>query len=278
MTDEPGAAAPDLEAERKGVLEHWNKDAVESMYDKHLLQAEIRLISRWVPRDSKVLDAGCGEGEGTRVYAGIPGVVVHGADFADTRLKMAARRLRGLRNVTLKKVDFLDPYELDRDYDVVVSQRFLINIPGWRRQQQVLAGLLERLRKGGTLVLLEGSQQGVAELNAFRALWGLAPIPVKWHNYFVRDDDLKAFMRARGAQLLCEDGLGAYFMLTRGVRPVLDKNLAWDCPFNRAAASEPMAEALGLGARFSRLRLWVFRKGGQRARSAQLSAKRRSIG
>ena len=54
------------------VLEHWNRDDVESMYDKHLLNAEIELIKRRITPNTKILDAGCGEGEGTLAYSAIP--------------------------------------------------------------------------------------------------------------------------------------------------------------------------------------------------------------
>jgi hypothetical protein len=47
-------------------------------------------------------------------------------------------------------------------------------------------------------------------------------------------------MRQRAYNLLEEDGLGTYFLLTRGVRPVLEKELNWDCEFNRLAPTPEM--------------------------------------
>src|SRR5438093_7743623 len=106
------------------ILDYWNRDDVESMADKYLLNAEIDLVSRRIPPHSKMLDAGCGEGEGTLVYSNIPGVVIHAVDFSETRLRKTAERLKGRTNVTLKHLDFLGQYTLDRDYDVILSQRF----------------------------------------------------------------------------------------------------------------------------------------------------------
>src|SRR5690349_16329657 len=120
------------------VLAYWNDNAVESMYDKNLLNAEIELIRRRIPPGAKILDAGCGEGEGTLVYASVPGTTVHGVDFSETRLRKAAETLNGQQNVLLKQVDFLGDYELDDDFDVVVSQRFMINLMEWPLQQKVL--------------------------------------------------------------------------------------------------------------------------------------------
>lgn len=242
------------------ILQCWDQDDVESMYDKHLLNAEIELIAQRIRPNSKILDAGCGEGEGTLAYSTIPGVAVHAFDFSQTRLKKAAERLKDKTNVLLKQIDVLEEHRLDDDYDIIVSQRFLINLTEWRLQSKVLLDLMKRLKPGGRLLMLEGSQQGVDALNEFRGAWGLDPIPVKWHNLFFPDDVLIEFMRKQGYELKEQDGLGTYFLLTRGVRPNLDKELHWDCEFNRLAASRKMEDFLGLGQKFSRLKLWVFQK------------------
>lgn len=242
------------------VLEYWNDNVVESMYDKNLLNAEIELIKRRIPENAKILDAGCGEGEGTIVYSSLPGATVHAVDFSETRLRKAQERLVDRTNVTLKQVDFLGDYALEDDYDVVVSQRFMINLMEWSLQQKVLLDLMSRLKPGGRLLMLEGSQQGVDSLNEFRSAWGLDPLPVKWHNLFFDDNALLEFMRENGHELEDHDGLGSYFLLTRGVRPKLDENLNWDCEFNSLAAARRTEELLDFGPKFSRLKLWVFKK------------------
>ena len=245
------------------VLEYWNDESVESMYDKHLLHAEIELVRKRIAPGSKILDAGWGEGEGTEVYASIRDVVIHAADFSETMLAKARKRLAGRENVTLKQADLLDVYSLEKDYDVVVSQRCLINLMDWELQRKALLDLMGLLAPGGRLLLLEGSQQGVASLNELRAAWGLDPIPVKWHNRFFDDEALLSTMQENGYPLVDRDGLGAYFVLTRGIRPNLDQNLAWDCDFNRLAASDEIRDLLGIDpTRFSRLKLWVFESPG----------------
>mgnify|MGYP003587182712 CR=1 FL=1 len=242
------------------ILEYWDREDVESMYDKHLLNAEIELIRRRLAPGSKILDAGCGEGEGTLAYSMLPGAKVHAVDFSATRLRKAQACVAGRGNVTFQQVDFLKPYRLDRDFDAIVSQRFLINLPEWELQGRVLLELMEHLKPGGRLLMLEGSQPGVDELNGFRAACGLEPIPVKWHNLFFDDEVLVGFMREHGYPLAEVDGLGSYLLLTRGVRPLLDAKLDWNCEFNARAASPAVDASLRLGARFSRLKLWVFRK------------------
>ena len=242
------------------LLEYWDRDDVESMYDKHLLNREIELIRQRIPPNMKLLDAGCGEGEGTLAYSAIPGVVVHAVDFSKTRLRKAAEQLEHQKNVKLKQVDFLGRYSLDNDYDIVISQRFLINLMDWSLQSKVILDLISMIKPKGRLIMLEGSKQGVDSLNQFRAAWGLDPIPVKWHNLFFDDNVLEKFMQQHGHNLVEKDGLGTYFLLTRGIRPTLDKELNWNCGFNRIAATKKMEDLLRFGTKFSRLKLWVFEK------------------
>ena len=242
------------------ILAYWNRPEVESMYDKHLLNLEIQLITRRISANSKILDAGCGEGEGTLAYSAIPGVVVHAVDFSETRLAKARMRLAGRANALLKQVDLLEEHECDKDYDVVISQRFLINLPDWALQQKVLLDLMSRLKSGGRLLMLEGSRQENEALNALRATLGLEPILERWHNLFFDDEVLITFMRDNGYRLIEEDGLGTYFLLTRGIRPTLDSNLKWDCEFNRLAALPKLRDLVGFGAKFSRLKMFVFEK------------------
>jgi ubiquinone/menaquinone biosynthesis C-methylase UbiE len=242
------------------ILEYWNRDNVESMYDKNLLKAEIGLIKKRIPTGAKILDAGCGEGKGTLEYSKIRGVKIHAADFSETRLKKAKARLKNRKNVMLKQVNFLKNYGLDNDYDIIISQRFLINFKGWKIQQKVLTDLMKRLKIGAKLIMLEGSKQGADSLNKVRMAWKLKLLPIKWHNLFLDDLKLLKFMRKMGYELVERDGLGTYFLLTRGIRPALDNDLSWDCKFNKVASERKLVELLGFTDRFSRLKLWVFQK------------------
>ncbi|MBN2485930.1 MAG: class I SAM-dependent methyltransferase [Bacteroidales bacterium] len=244
----------------KEVLEYWNKPDVESMYDKNLINAEIKLINSKITEGSKILDAGCGEGEGTVVYASNKGASVYACDFSETRLEKARERVGHLNNITLKQVDFLKDYSLDTDFDFIVSQRFIINLMEWDLQKKVILELINHLKPGGTFLMLEGYEEGVNELNDLRAHFGLGPIPVKWHNLFLQKNKIDKLIQDNNLQLTGFEGLGTYFMLTRGIRPCFDNQLNWDTEFNKIAASATVSETIGLNTKFSRLALWSIKR------------------
>jgi len=245
----------------KEVLEYWNKPEVESMYDKYLINAEIDLICSKITEGSKILDAGCGEGEGALVYSQIKNTIVHAADFSETRLLKAKERLSHLSNIKLFQIDFLSDYKIDDDYDFIVSQRFLINLMEWELQKKVILDLTKHLKKGGKLLMLEGSEDGVKELNDFRFMFGLEPIEIKWHNLFFQNDLLKSFLKENDLKIIEEDGFGEYFLLTRGIRPYFEKHLNWESDFNRISSKTNLRDCLNLRAKFSRLVLWVIERG-----------------
>jgi ubiquinone/menaquinone biosynthesis C-methylase UbiE len=246
--------------DNKDVLDYWNDPEVESMYDKHLIRLEIDLIKSKLTSGAKVLDVGCGEGEGTLEYSKVSNVEIYGADFSDTRLEKAKQRLIHQNNVKLFKIDFLDNFTFDCDFDFIISQRFLINLLDFELQKEVILKLSRVLKKGGKLILLEGSVDGVNQLNDFRQLFGLEPIPVRWHNLFFNDVLLENYFSELGLYLIDKDGLGEYFMLTRAIRAYFDNNLNWDSPFNEVAAANKNRKILNLRDRLSRLKIWTVEK------------------
>lgn len=242
------------------VLEYWNKNEIESMYDKNLLNIEIELIKSFINPNSKILDAGCGEGEGTLEYSKIKNIEIDAVDFSDTRLLKAKNRLKYKNNVKLEKIDFLEPYKLDGGYDFIISQRFLINLMEWELQKKVILDLISMLKPGGKLLMLEGSKEGVNELNHIRKLFNLDPLGIKWHNLFLENNLIDSLIEENNLKLISKKGLGEYFLLTRAIRPYFDKKLEWDDEFNYMASKSELVDVLRLNDKCSRLILWVIEK------------------
>jgi len=251
---------PSLEPDK--VKEHWDDPATESLDDKYWAAAERRLISRYIPPMPllRLLDAGCGEGEGTEHYAAVPSRLVTGIDYSFTR-RHAARTRCGA-DVAIRSCDLRTQEVPGGPYDCIIATRLLINLDGWTEQSAALDRLIRALAPGGRLILLEGSIQGQDELNAIREQFRLPPITCRWFNKFLDDAVLEAHAFDSGLVLKHKTGLGAFFLLTRGIRQYFEQagELRWDVAFNRIAASEEMEKLMPLGKRYSRLRLWVFDK------------------
>lgn len=242
------------------ILDYWNKEDVQSMYDKYLIEKEISLISSLIPQNSQILDAGCGEGEGTIKYSGAEGTTVLAIDFSKTRLNKAKERMKLCDNVKFKIVDLKSEFDLGCTFDCIITQRTIINLPNWELQKRALENLSKHLRPGGLMIICEGSIQGNEKLNSFRNLMQLPPINIRWHNAFICDEKLQEFFLSKSFKLIKSVGLGSYYFLTRGIRPVFDEKLNWDSPFNQMAKDLELCNLIPNINDFSKLKVWAFQK------------------
>ena len=67
-------------------------------------------------------------------------------------------------------------------FDIVFTQRCLINLISWKSQKTALNQIHRLLKKDGFLVLLEAFDDGLKELNQARHIIGLEKISPAWHN------------------------------------------------------------------------------------------------
>lgn len=223
------------------IHQYWDNLKNLSMPDRYLFQLEINIIKSLLD-SGKLLDVGCGDGEATAVYAQNRNITATGIDFSAARLKVARHRYPQIKffyyDLTQKKPR--------GKYDYIISQRFLINLVTWSQQKKVIKNLIDHLSPRGKLILCEGSLQGAKSLNQFRGKLHLKPIPIRWHNVFIDDNNLLKL----GFKLI--GGFGGYFLLTRGVRPYFDSQTDWHCVFNR------LATKVNLPVDFSRLKVWQY--------------------
>ena len=236
---------------------HWENPDNESMYDKHWLATEMALISHRIKPGARIFEIGCGDGECTRFYAETPGVQIDACDTSRERLE---RFVPLPANVKTHWLDVrCDFPSWAKDYDHVISQRCIINVTeSWAEQKRCLERLAGLLKVGGTLLLMEGSKAGQRELNRVRKALGLEPIVEKSHNRFLEDKDVRRTLTACGLYGQEKVGLGDYHLLTRAIQPYFVKQCDWQSDFNKRASSSEMSEALGMGSRFARVKLWVY--------------------
>src|SRR5262249_38184400 len=103
-----------------------------------------------------------------------------GLDYTENMVQISRQRaaespgLRGTLEFQHGSVLEL-PFETD-SFDVITSARCLMALLDWELQQAALRELHRVLRPGGTLVLMEGTLQGLDRLNAARKAFGLSEI------------------------------------------------------------------------------------------------------
>jgi ubiquinone/menaquinone biosynthesis C-methylase UbiE len=235
--------------------------------DFNLREVEIDYISRYIGNHQRVLDVGCGNGYSTLCYAAKVKSEFQGIDFVPEMIQ-AARSLAGQFQLQ-GTVDFNtgDATQLDfasNTFDVVVSQRCLLNLPSRDDQWQSFSEIARVLKSGGCYLMLEGTLQGLQKLNELRANFGLEPIPeADSSNWFSNKFDEKDLLRKTEeifSRIETIQRFGMYYFISRVIHPLLvaPNQPRYDAPINAIArkicSTIPDFEGLG------HVALWVIRK------------------
>jgi len=247
------------------IREFWNSRAGLGVYagtrDVILKQLEIEAIAAHIYDGKRVLDVGCGNGITAIEMARRYRVDVLGIDFAS---EMIARARDLANNVELKgSVQFQigDVRSLPRTlgrFQVIYTERTLINLPDWPTQRQAISDITRLLEVGGLYVMCENSQDGLDAINALRQRIGLPPITPPWHNRYFRDAELMDLAIDDVTLEGVEHYSSTYYFLSRIVNAWLaaqeGKEPDYESPINRLALQLPAIGELSQG------RIWLWRK------------------
>ena len=139
---------------------HAEQMADESMVRNLAAQAraiwpqEVALIRRYkLPAEPRILDAGCGTGEGaSRLAELFPRASVLGVDIIDRHLELGRSRYAGLSpRLTFEHQSVFELHAADRSFDLTVCRHVLHSIP---HPDRVIAELARVTRRGGYLHLI----------------------------------------------------------------------------------------------------------------------------
>jgi SAM-dependent methyltransferase len=204
---------------------HWNDRALKekdpsvvNIADESQRELETAFVLAHLPRGSRVLEVGCGNGFLTnilRVQAGF----VDAFDYAENMVEQA-KRLHGEINNRFFHDNILEPARVERRYDAVVCVRVLINLRNLDEQVAAVRNLHSLLSPRGTLILVEGYLNGFEALNELRRRCGMDPIQPASINFYARFEDLLTAIEPM-FEVRTEMHTGMYDILTRVVYPLL---------------------------------------------------------
>ena len=222
---------------------------------------EIEAISTYVRDDMRVLDVGCGNGITAIELARRYSVHVIGIDFAEKMVAAAMgmavnQRLKG--SVRFQVGDVRDLSGFSEKFDLIYTERTLINLPDWLTQRQAIVNISNLLVDGGLYVMCESSQDGLDKINSLRGLLGLPEITPPWHDRYLRDAEIEQLTFSGIKLESIIDFSSTYYFLSRVVNAWLamqrDEEPDYEAPINTLALQLPPI------AHFGQVKLWVWRK------------------
>jgi SAM-dependent methyltransferase len=199
-----------LEENRK----YWGDPNTRSLIDSNLKELEIDFISRYLKEEHEVADIGCGDGN-TIVNIASKVKSILGIERSDYLKNMAIQKLaeNKIENASICSGDILET-DFCEEFDIVITERVLINLPSWELQYQALENIHRSLRVGGLYLMVENTNDGHNALNKLRQAVGLKPIEVHWHNLYL-DHEVFCDAIKDKFEILERNGFSLYYFLTR---------------------------------------------------------------
>jgi ubiquinone/menaquinone biosynthesis C-methylase UbiE len=257
-------------------LEFWNTRAQfgdkAGTNDLPLKDLEMRVLSEYIRDGQNVLDIGCGNGVTAFHFLDKANIKITGLDFAEKMIEDANRRLkeRGTPEVVAGFYvgdvrDLSGTSEIaNKQYDVIITERVLINLSSWEEQESALRSIVERLAPNGVYLMCENLEEGLNNINRARTVTGLSEIEMPWHNRYLREKEIRGVDFAELVEY--RDFSSIYYFLSRVVNAWIAKasnsEPQYDSSINQLATyliDLREFESMGLG----QTRLWVWRRRAQ---------------
>lgn len=242
---------------KEQIIEYWCKRAEElagtlkvTHQDIYQKKIETEILDTLIDPYMQALEVGCGDGYVTEFLSNRV-LTVDAFDASPQMIELAKKRLALKSNCYLWQDELPRPSHTPKSkYDLVVSVRVLINLPT-TYQHLALDWIASKVKTGGRFVLIEGSADGIANLNRVREQCRIPDIEVPEYNYNIHRDWLMPILK-RDFKIVSEHNTGTYDYLTRVFYPqyVGKDNIEYNTGFHVAAYELPNVEGLD---EFSRL-------------------------
>jgi len=199
----------------QAVRSYWEDPSTVSIIDQNLHELEIEKVSQYLRSEDHLLDIGCGNAEATIQYAKKVRscLAIERSDHLLHKAQQVVAESE-INNITIQQGDVLEMVDSVGQYDVIVTQRVLINLASWEDQKLAIHNIHRTLKPGGRYIMVENTNDAFSALNDLRIQAELDPIAQHWHNHFFDYDELMAFMKGK-FQLVEFHDFSFYYFLTR---------------------------------------------------------------
>jgi ubiquinone/menaquinone biosynthesis C-methylase UbiE len=183
----------------------------------------------------RILDVGCGNGYTLDALRKVdPSFCLYGLEFTEELLSIALSR--NLKEVVLEPGDIRRTHYDDAYFDVVYTERCLINIIDVEEQKKAIREISRILKTSGYYLMIEGFTDGLVNNNQARREMGLEDINPAFHNlYFDKKTifseisdifkvvDPKEIDNASDTYLLQSNFLSSHYFVARILQPLMTK-------------------------------------------------------
>jgi len=204
-----------------------------TMQDQFIRQLEIGKISQLLKEvlennSEKIIEIGCGNGHTIQKLSKKIKAEFVGIDVNKEMIKIAKKNSK--KN-TFMVDDIINTKIPKNSFDVVFTERCLINLADWKTQKKALKNIFSILRSKGKFIMLEAFDDGLIDLNKARKSLGLDKINPAWHNYYFNKKKLENYVKpifqdyfSNSSKIKFDNFLSSYYFGSRVLYPSLIQN------------------------------------------------------
>ncbi|MDA8100059.1 MAG: class I SAM-dependent methyltransferase [Nitrospiraceae bacterium] len=213
------------------ITDHYRKEAAamglsknSTMHDAFIRNKEIEFILSEVQahrskrgNSLSILDLGCGNGYLLSVLTEqVDGCKFTGLEFTDELYQLAISRK--LKNTTIIKGDCRTERMNGEQFDVIISERVLINLLSKDDKVKALDNIRSLLKDQGIYIMVESFDEPLSNLNKARKELLLDETKPAYHNEYFNEEIVKGFKETGFAELnptYPKHYLSSHYFITR---------------------------------------------------------------
>jgi len=204
--------------------------------DFNLRELEIQFIIDAIKKHNidgqflNILDVGCGNGyTDINIAKKVNGKIL-GVDFSSEMIN-GANILKNknndqiIANLSFQVGDVINNLcSYGKDFDFVISERCLLNLPNKESQYSVIKQIHKILKKNGYYIMVEGTLNGLERLNYLRQKVGLTPIADRADDNVsslkFNEEEIETYL-SKQFEIVNKKYFGMYYLISRIVHPLL---------------------------------------------------------
>lgn len=182
------------------VAKEYGSSKQSTMKDTNIRDLEVDKISEVLGilknycQNPAILEIGCGNGyTAEQIVKRLNLSSMTCVDYCKELVEIAKKR--DLENIVFKVDDVLSLRFEDSSFDVVFTERCLINLDSWENQQRALNEIWRVLKKNGVFIMVESFADSLKILNEARNAVGLDSISQPFHNLFFEKKRFLEFIK-----------------------------------------------------------------------------------
>jgi SAM-dependent methyltransferase len=251
----------DIQQHWQGWARSFGKDLRATTKGRTAKMLEIGCIDRVVRRavqefgrPLRILEVGCGNGFNCSWIAQrFPDCSVTGIDYIPEMIDAARQRQTeddiDTTRLTYQVGNALELSNVTGPFDIVLTDRCLINLNNWDLQQQAYRVMAQLLAPRGFLATIENSAEARARQNQLRLAVNLSERPIDVFNTFIADGKIERFAGEIGLAVIETQNISTlHDLLLYVLLPMTNGGIVdYDHPLIQAAATLNVELTNGLG-------------------------------